>query len=348
MPKSAFAFGNSTDVGRVRQENEDYFGYFSTPNGELFLVCDGMGGHQGGQRASHLAVETIRSYVSSSVELDPAVFLQAAFVEANRAIRDEAVSTPDLAGMGTTCVALLLRPGKEPRAWRAHVGDSRLYRVRQEGIEQITRDHSRVAEMLAHGLLTPAEAEKHPDKNIITRALGAHESVQPDVEPLAVCAGDRFILCSDGVSGPVPAQDIVAYTKTRTPQALAEVLVKLANERGGEDNATVQVVDVLTGPAPPKKRQTSEVIPQGKRPSAMLVALAGGSVIVLALALWAVFHFTHVKKKSLADNKGANKNTEQTGSDSVHHSKSQTPNQGPPDSKPAESPPDSGTGAKEK
>jgi serine/threonine protein phosphatase PrpC len=299
MSRQGFGFGNATDVGRVREKNEDYFGYFSTPNGQLFLVCDGMGGYEGGQRASRLAVECIKNYVEKSVELDPAIFLRAAFDDANRRIRAESAADPALHGMGTTCLALLLRAGKSPSAWSAHIGDSRTYRIRQNRIKQITRDHSRVAEMVAHGLLTPEEAEKHPERNVITRALGTHENAEPEIMSLDVCKNDRFVLCTDGVSGPVPPGDILQHSRDRKSQPLAEVLVRLANERGGEDNATCQIVDVLTGPRPPKLRRTEGVNIGAKR-RRILWMIAAGALVALFCAMVFILFQTYQSRREKA------------------------------------------------
>jgi len=253
LKRQHYQFGNFTDVGKIRTENQDYFGYYATPIGELFLVCDGMGGYEGGEVASRMAVETISDCVKSSKLNDPVQALGRAFEEANQKIREFAHEQPELRGMGSTCVALLIQYGKKPQAWRAHVGDSRIYRIRKGKIEQLTRDHSRVMEMVERGLLTKAEAESHPDRNIITRALGAHDTVQPDVEAVSVCRGDRFILCTDGISGKMSDEEILAKSVRQSPQRLAEMLVHLANERGGEDNSTIQVVDNMVGPRPPRE-----------------------------------------------------------------------------------------------
>ncbi|MBZ0265915.1 Stp1/IreP family PP2C-type Ser/Thr phosphatase [bacterium] len=250
-PIKSFDFGNSSDVGHIRTENEDYFGYFTLPVGELFIVCDGMGGHVGGKRASQLAVQVISQSVKESVELDPVIILSRAIEHANAAILSEVSLHTELKGMGTTCVLLLLQPGPHPKAWRAHVGDSRLYLIRAGEIKQLSNDHSLVGEMLERGLITEMDAAQHPKRNVITRALGVKDKVEPDVAELQVYRGDRFILCSDGISGPIPSVDLQSHSVGRPPQELAEILVRLANERGGEDNSTVQVVDVLAGPKAP-------------------------------------------------------------------------------------------------
>ncbi len=290
--RSPIEFGNFTDVGTVRSENEDYYGFFETELGSLFIVCDGMGGHVGGKRASRLAVETIAKVVTESVDRNAPKVLKRALASANRAIRQEIDQNSELEGMGTTCVLLLVSTTKKPTAWRVHIGDSRLYRIRLDHIEQLTQDHSMVSEMQRRGLITEKEAEDHPQKNVITRALGVREEIEPEIETVDVCKGDRFILCTDGISGPIPAIDMEQQSIDQTPQVLAERLVKLANERSGDDNATVQIVDCHIGPKPRKPllrsdgadRQTRQIdVPPVKH--LPRVALYGGTVIILLAAV---------------------------------------------------------------
>lgn len=292
-----FEFGNHTDVGRVRTANEDYFGSFETKYGQLFVVCDGMGGHKGGYMASRLAVDTIKNYVLDPVESDPMDLLRNAIQTANQAVLAEASNNPELRGMGTTCVMLLIRDGKNPMGWRAHIGDSRLYVIRNNRIYQLTRDHSRVMEMVEHGIITAEDAEHHPDKNIITRAIGVSNVARPEVDLVELYQNDRFVLCTDGVSGPVSAKEILNYSAKLSPQMLAEMLVGKANERGGEDNATVQVIDLLTGPKAPKpppetktkKSDTKEI--QVKKPwykNPIKLAGAVGALIILLAGIWFV------------------------------------------------------------
>ena len=281
-----FDFGNFSDVGRVRQENEDYFGYFSTPNGELWVVCDGMGGHVGGKRASLLAVETISKVVKESVETAPLVILTRAVEEANRAIFDEAEQHPELKGMGTTAAILLANKNSPSDAFIAHVGDSRIYLLRQGKLKQLTSDHSMVAEMVQRGLITAEEAEHHPERNIITRAIGHKPTVEVTTARIALCKRDRLILCSDGITGPVKDEDIILQAIGTSAQHLSERLVQLANERGGEDNSTIQVIDVRIGDNPPSITQEFQLkTPDPRRRWLKITALIAGSVVI-AGCLW--------------------------------------------------------------
>ena len=248
MAEVGFEFGNRTDTGMVREKNEDYYGYFSTPLGELFVVCDGMGGHKGGQVASRMSVETIRDFfASASQEADPQQVMANAISAANTKVT-EAAADPELEGMGTTVVALLVLKSRPGHALIAHVGDSRIYRIDGNGLEQITQDHSFVGEMLKKGLISQEEARDHPRKNVITRAIGAARDVKPEIRIIHLHEGDTFLLCSDGVTDMLTDADIAGVLGQSEPQMAADRLVEMANERGGYDNSTVQVVRVTDLP----------------------------------------------------------------------------------------------------
>jgi serine/threonine protein phosphatase PrpC len=239
-----------TDAGKVRQNNEDSYGSFepSDPQtqaskGSLYIVADGMGGHQAGEVASRLAVETIRARYYSSETGDPAAALVGAFQEANRTIFEESKGDASLLGMGTTGTALVIRAES---AYFAHVGDSRAYLFREGELRQITQDHSLVGEMLRSGLISKEDARTHPQRNVITKSLGAQIAVQVDTPstPLAVQDGDVFLLCSDGLFALVVEEDMKEALQSRTPAEACKQLVDLANSRGGTDNITVQVIAV--------------------------------------------------------------------------------------------------------
>ena len=228
-----------SDVGRRRPSNQDQYGEFSGPDGTRLLVCcDGMGGHHGGETASRIAVEVIGETVSAGGEA-PEALLRRAFEEANRCIRVRAGEDPGLSGMGTTGVALLL--GGDGAAWVAHVGDSRAYRVRDGAIEQLTQDHSIVAEQVRLGVVTPDEAATMPH-NELSRAIGAAPVIEVDVAQLDAREGDRFLLCSDGLWNLVSDEEIGAALVRESPELAVTRLVALANQRGGTDNVTVQVL----------------------------------------------------------------------------------------------------------
>ena len=239
-----------TDVGMKRTNNED--AYLINDELNLFVVCDGMGGHVGGELASSIAVNTVEE-VLSTIEADPAADLPDDPIEATRekiryAIRlagkriyEKAVAEPEFKGMGTTVIVLLVDGGN---AYVAHVGDSRAYVVREDLIEQLTEDHSLVNEKIRAGVLTPEEAKTHKLRNIITRSLGYMEEVEVDIQVRAVRRGDKFMLCSDGLSNHVSTAEIGEIVARHGPQKSARKLIQLACDRGGDDNITVVVVRV--------------------------------------------------------------------------------------------------------
>lgn len=233
-----------TDVGLVRPHNEDSNRVAKTANGDLFVVCDGMGGHVGGATASRIGVDSICSFVESHECSIPQQFLVKALEYANSQIYAQARSNPDLRGMGTTaCVALV----REDKVWYAHVGDSRIYyyNARKHGLYRLTKDHSVVQALVDQGLITEAEAEHHPEKNKIRKSLGIKEDVEPEPcqMPLLPAEGDILLICSDGLSGMMSEDDILEVLST-TPDIneAGKVLVELAKSGGGTDNITVQLV----------------------------------------------------------------------------------------------------------
>src|SRR6266480_2041475 len=238
-----------TDVGLVRSENQD-FGTYTTPaeereshpGGRLLVVADGMGGHRGGATASRIAGETVKAQYLGSEEHDIAAALRDALARANARIFTEAQANPDLRGMGTTTSALVVRNNN---AWFAHVGDSRIYLIRDGAIKQLTEDHSLVASMVREGLLTSTEAENHPRRNVLQRSMGVGEEVEIDVRgPFDLQVGDVFILCSDGLHGVVKEEEIKEHASLPLDEA-ADRYVKLALERGAPDNVTVLVARIV-------------------------------------------------------------------------------------------------------
>ncbi|GIV60322.1 Stp1/IreP family PP2C-type Ser/Thr phosphatase [Rhodocaloribacter litoris] len=243
--KSPVRVGACSDVGRVRTENQDAYGCF--PAGEeagerLFVVADGMGGHAHGREASHLAVEVIREVYFAGRRGPAGERLRRALEQANARVyaRAQQGSTgPER--MGTTCTALVL---DGEHAHMAHVGDSRAYRIDARGIRQLTRDHTFVNELVGQGILTPDEAQHHPRRHALTRALGIQPTLQVDVlENLPVQERQTFVLCTDGLA-PVSEAEIREVVEALPPQEASEKLVRMANERGGPDNVTVLVVAV--------------------------------------------------------------------------------------------------------
>ncbi|HEX9161905.1 MAG TPA: Stp1/IreP family PP2C-type Ser/Thr phosphatase, partial [Thermoanaerobaculia bacterium] len=205
----------------------------------LLIVADGMGGHRGGATASRLAAETVQSQYVGGDTADVAEALREALLRANERVFNEAETNEELHGMGTTTSVLLVR-GRQ--AWFAHVGDSRIYLIRDGGIHQLTEDHSLVASMVREGLLTSKEAENHPRRNVLQRSLGIAAEVEIDVSgPLDVQEHDTFVICSDGLHGVVKTEEIKAIADGRPIGRAADELVNLALERGGPDNVTLIV-----------------------------------------------------------------------------------------------------------
>jgi protein phosphatase len=232
-----------SDVGCVRQVNEDRGSWLHNEQGALLLVADGMGGHAAGEVASSLAVEVIRrAYAEADTAIEQT--LERAFHAANREIYQAAGRDKTRQGMGTTCTALLLRDGL---AYCAHVGDSRLYLVRNDEIYLMSEDHSAVMDLVRRGLLTLQTARHHEDKNVILRALGTQAKVEVSVwdKPFPVQAGDAFVLCSDGLYDLVEDDEIKQAVLKLKPQPACEHLLALALQRGGHDNVTVGVLKVV-------------------------------------------------------------------------------------------------------
>jgi serine/threonine protein phosphatase PrpC len=237
--------GAATDRGRMRPGNEDNY----VSRAHLFAVADGLGGHQAGEVASKIAVDTLASLDNGGPWTDERTALDAlrgAIKAANRKIREAASTNRSLEGMGTTITAVL---ENGDTLYLAHVGDSRAYLYRNGQLTRLTDDHSLVQQLVNEGRLTPEEAEHHPQRSIITRALGMDSDVEPDTATYKRRPGDRLLLCTDGLSGVVDEADIRrVLNRFRDPQEAAEELIARANEEGGPDNITVVVIDTDEGP----------------------------------------------------------------------------------------------------
>jgi protein phosphatase len=242
-----YAAAVKTDVGRRRQANEDSF-CLALDIG-LFVVADGMGGHAAGEVASRLAVETIRDWVARADPGDGAAAgaftaaecLAGSIQAANRTVFEAAQAQPECSGMGTTVVSVM---AVGPRVALAHVGDSRIYRIRADGIVQLSRDHSVVQEQIDRGLLSPQEAATSRYRHLITRALGLKALVEVDVQEQACQVGDILVLCSDGLSDMLKPGEILALVQRHLDDLgkACMALVEEANARGGFDNITVLLV----------------------------------------------------------------------------------------------------------
>lgn len=238
--------GVRSDVGQVRTENQDAWGIVPeldrpAPVPErLFIVADGMGGHEHGQDASRMAVAALSERYFQ--DIDPSVpnRLRNAFAYANTRIRERATNGGQVEKMGTTCTALLVR---DEELYLAHVGDSRCYRLTQEGIEQISQDHTFVEQMRLEGVLTEEEARNHPRRHALLRALGIRDEMDVDVQgPWPLTTHVRYLLCSDGIAPLSDAELHRMVMDTNQPQEACDALVDLVNERGAPDNVTVMIV----------------------------------------------------------------------------------------------------------
>lgn len=227
--------GAKTDKGKVREQNEDTFGYRDT----LFVIADGMGGHQAGEVASAIAVETV---LAVEMDADPVASLRRAVLSANSAILEEMAKNESFSGMGTTVAILLL---KTDQAFVSHLGDSRIYQLTEGNLVQLTDDHSFVAELIKNGSITEEEAKIHPQRNVLTRALGTEGYLEFEVNSFTTHSGDKFLLCSDGLTGIVDEKIIKEILMSeKTPQIIADQLVEQANKDGGTDNISVIVIEV--------------------------------------------------------------------------------------------------------
>lgn len=234
-----------TDIGRKRKMNQDYVYASDRPVGNLpnlYIVADGMGGHKAGDLASSYGVQKMVEAVKRCMDTRPALILQKAVRYANYCLYEKAGESEDYHGMGTTLVALTVY---NHEALAVNIGDSRLYEVSDEGIRQISEDHSLVAELVRKGELSRQEARRHPDKNIITRALGIQEEAEIDLFPFHADRGSRYLLCSDGLSNMVEDTELCRLIQQK--KELYEIggeLILEANRNGGTDNIAVVLVEI--------------------------------------------------------------------------------------------------------
>lgn len=235
-------YAGITDTGMVRSVNQD--AYYLDPEGRFFVVADGMGGHAGGQEASRLATEAMYAHFERFWDSDDssADILEQAFLKANQAIVQDQQLHPERRDMGTTAVALVFR---QDEVWCAHVGDSRLYRMRGSTLAQLTEDHTWIARAVKAGALTTDQARVHPMRHVLAQCLGRSEGTEIEIHQLDLKGGDRFMLCSDGLTEELTDLMIANQLKTiRACDMAARSLVNSAKERGGRDNITVVVVAI--------------------------------------------------------------------------------------------------------
>jgi PPM family protein phosphatase len=237
-----------TDLGLQRANNEDSYLYWEPEDDRMFpekgrlgVIADGMGGYEGGQEASRIAVTTVRDIYANSRTPDPKVALYDAFTLAHARIQSHGEEHPELQGMGTTCTALVII---DQELFFGHVGDSRLYLIRKRSVSKLTRDHSYVSRLVESGIVRSEDAETHPQRHILTAALGSGSEIIPDISPNPVVLEDEdaLILCTDGLWGQVTEKELILSVEGASAEQTCLALTKLALDRGGPDNITLQVL----------------------------------------------------------------------------------------------------------
>jgi len=254
--RTGIEVSSQSDIGCVRTNNEDSFGYWEPEDDQLFLrkgrlavVADGMGGYEGGQEASRLAVETLMAVYRDFDGDNPQDALIAALQTAHERIREYSFAHPKLRGMGTTCTAAAIVRGTHGSAqydelYYVHIGDTRLYLIRDRQITRVTRDHSYVGRLVEAGMISQEEAEHHPQRNILTAALGTNPDLIMDSpgHPEPLRPEDVLLICSDGLWGLVRDAEILDAVENKSAEQAGRELIELARERGGPDNITVEIL----------------------------------------------------------------------------------------------------------
>jgi PPM family protein phosphatase len=250
QPEAVLTYACRSDTGEVRSENQDSCGKYpvdnwdtQTRNGQLFIIADGMGGLRDGKLASELAVKMVSESYFEQSNHSGVEALQYGMEQANNEIYRRGSASAKKSSMGTTCTALLL---KGSHATVAHIGDTRLYRISRNQIMQMTKDHSKVAEMERRGMITKEEAETHPERSQLYKALGLKSELEVDTIKRVTLTGEEFfVLSSDGLHGSVSAEEIKINVLQKSPDEACDSLVALARERGATDNITIQVVHLI-------------------------------------------------------------------------------------------------------
>ncbi|MFY9647505.1 MAG: PP2C family serine/threonine-protein phosphatase [Terriglobales bacterium] len=254
--RTGIEVSSQSDIGCVRNNNEDSYGYWEPEDDQQFLrkgrlavVADGMGGYEGGQEASRLAVETLMAVYRDFSGDDPQKALVEALQTAHEEIRRYSVSHPELRGMGTTCTAAAIVKGMDggeqcDALYYVHVGDTRLYLIRDGQITRVTRDHSYVGRLVEAGMISAEEAEHHPQRNILTAALGTNPDLIMDSpgHPEPLRPEDVLLICSDGLWGQVRDEELLGAVENKSAEQAGRELIELARERGGPDNITVEIL----------------------------------------------------------------------------------------------------------
>lgn len=343
-----FLIAKATDVGATRQVNEDSMTVFDSPNGQVLAVCDGMGGQAAGDVASQLAVNIIENILTDNTFETPEEAIRRSVLAANQGVLNRTAQKPELEGMGSTCVMLIIKDGRVHCGW---VGDSRIYYIANHTIRQISHDQSYVQQLLDSGQITQEEAINHPQKNEITNCIGLEGMTAPDTiaVPIVPEPGSVFLLCSDGLSGMVDERQIervVSNTKMSLQQK-ADRLVAMANEAGGLDNITVEMVQFgtseVTGATSGTLFETPEGINNSKKKSHKLLYSIICILTIAAICLGGGYYYMSQKQKEetekvKTDEKG--KTSKPVGTGSKTKTRPDTPavpsapDQNPPAAKP--------------
>lgn len=238
------SYSGRSDIGLIRKANQDRWSHAHCPWGDLFVVADGLGHPEGGQFASQTTVDFLKDKFSEKEPGEIPLFFRQTIDKANSIVNHQKTTKYGNAMMGSTCVALVIQ---RDYAYLVHAGDSRAYCSHNGKLTQLTKDHSLVQEMVNEGVISKGEAENHPNKNVVTRAIGATQNIEPEVQedPTKLSAGDKFLLCSDGLWGSISSKDMEGILHREKPKAATKRLIELAKENGGQDNITVQVIHVF-------------------------------------------------------------------------------------------------------
>lgn len=293
-----YTFQLRTHIGKVRSVNEDAVGELKLPNGHVFVVCDGMGGHVGGAIASQLAVDSFLEYFKTHTEESIVSALQIAFQFANEQIYARTIQSPELVGMGTTAVVFVVQGEK---CYVGHVGDSRCYVSSDGKLDRLTKDHSFVQQLIDQGIISENEAETHPKKNQISKALGNAPTVEPTLvsEPILLKSGSRILLCSDGLCGLVNDELIHELLELNALENSVDRLIDFALEAGGTDNISACVIQIETSehvnnvfesknnrPMKPIQNEDSIDLPPKKMKVTTVIILGVFILLIAAIAIY--------------------------------------------------------------
>ena len=303
-----FLIAKATDVGKARQVNEDSMTVFDSPNGQVMAVCDGMGGQAAGDVASQLAVNIIENILTDNTFETPEEAIRRSVLAANQGVLNRTAQNPELEGMGSTCVMLIIKNGRVHCGW---VGDSRIYYISNHTIRQISHDQSYVQQLIDSAQISSAEAATHPQKNEITNCIGLQGMTAPETVavPIVPEPGSVFLLCSDGLSGMVEEQQIerVISNSRMTLQEKADRLIALANQAGGLDNITVELVQFgtsdTTGATSGTLFETPEGVKKGQKKSRVMKYSIIGILILLILCLGGAYYYIQTQEKDKKEKK---------------------------------------------